>query len=109
MTAYCTRPYSRLDSHLAAPTEPAPLKGLKCLPRRSSPLADQPPLLLSESRVEVQYEGIGIRAELGDNKRDPLGHETRHKGYVARERPALALSPMLRMVPLVTLILPTRA
>ena len=40
---------------------------LSCGQRRSCPLRDQPPLLLSQSRTKVQHERVCTRAEFGDS------------------------------------------
>ena len=48
-------------------------------------LADQPALLLGQRRIEVQHEGIGIDAELGDDEGHPLRHEPGDEGDVAGE------------------------
>jgi hypothetical protein len=38
-----------------------------------------------KNSLAIRYEGIGVRPELGDDKRHALGHEARHEGHVARE------------------------
>ena len=49
------------------------------------PLGDQPPLLLGERGIEVQHEGIGIGAKLGDDERHALRHQPGDEGDIAGE------------------------
>ena len=44
-----------------------------------------PPLLLGQSRVEMQHERIGVGAEFGDDEGHTLGHQAGNEGHVARE------------------------
>ena len=53
--------------------------------RRPCPLRDQPPLLLGESSVQVQHERVCIRAQFGDDERNPLRHEAGNERDVAGE------------------------
>ena len=42
-------------------------------------------LFLGESRIQVQHEGVGVSAQLGDQKRHLLRHQPADKLHVARE------------------------
>src|SRR4051812_38743232 len=46
---------------------------------------NQPPFLLSERRIEVEHEGIGVAAEFSDNERHPLCHQPCHKCHITRQ------------------------
>src|SRR3954471_8961946 len=49
------------------------------------PLGNEMAFLLSQSRIEVQHEGIGVPAELGHHERYALRHEARDERNVARQ------------------------
>jgi hypothetical protein len=53
--------------------------------RAARPLGDEAPLLLGQSRVEVQHEGIGIGPEFGGDEWHPLRHEAGNEGHVPRQ------------------------
>jgi len=48
-------------------------------------LANHPALLLRQSGVEVEHEGVGVGPELGDDEGDALRHEAGDEGHVAGE------------------------
>jgi hypothetical protein len=50
-----------------------------------STLADHPALLLGESRVNMQGEGVDVAAERADNERHPLRHQAGDKHDIAAE------------------------
>jgi len=53
--------------------------------RLAGPLRDQLALLLGEAGVKVEDERIDIGAELGHDKRDPVGHESAHEVHVSAQ------------------------
>jgi hypothetical protein len=59
-------------------------------------LSNEPSLLLSERRIEVEHEGISVGPQLGNDEGHMLGHQARHKGHVARAGPAWQQSPDLK-------------
>ena len=44
----------------------------------------KPSFLLSQRRIEVQHERIGVPAQFGDDERHSLSHQSGDEGYVAR-------------------------
>jgi hypothetical protein len=52
---------------------------------RPRALANQPAFFLRQCSVEMQHEGVGIDAELGNDERHTLGHQGRNEGHVSRK------------------------
>ena len=66
----------------SAPYYASRLRGLESILGSSR---DHPALLLGKSRVEVQHERVGVRAQLRGDERHPGGHQAGDEGDVARE------------------------
>ncbi len=64
--------------------EPGPLR-LAGGQGRAGTLADQSALLLGQRGVEVQHEGVSIRAEFGHDEGHTLRHQAGDEGDVTRE------------------------
>src|SRR5208282_6820944 len=59
--------------------------GLSSSKASLGPLADQPPFFLGKRSVDVEHEGIGVSAQLGDDEGDALSHQSGNEMHVAAE------------------------
>lgn len=80
--ALCAR-YTRPRRDYGDP-EPLPFEPLG-RERLSGSFRNEPALLLSQRRIEVEHEGVRIGPELGHDEGHPLGHQPGDKGDVARQ------------------------